>query len=73
MNTGTSNIEPPTSNAEARVHCAWCAHERGEREFPPGTSHGICPRHAAEFAAEMEALFPGRAGSETGAPVEVAA
>lgn len=56
----SSKLQVPNTNPEPRVHCAWCAHERGEREFPPGTSHGICPRHEAEFAAEVEAMLPER-------------
>ena len=38
-------------HAAAVPVCAWCSRELG-RVDPPGTSHGICPRHkAAELAA----------------------
>lgn len=42
-------------SATTTTRCAWCAAERGEAGGP-GTSHGICERHAAEMLSEAQQL-----------------
>jgi hypothetical protein len=40
-------------NAKAEVvECSWCNKEFDH--LPSNTTHGICPRHAAEFRADLE-------------------
>ena len=59
----TLDFTAPLTGAENKPACAWCDREQSITR-PPGTSHGICERHAREMREQLrrdaEARRPGQ-------------